>query len=137
VPPKAATRQRESVIAWVDELLRPNERVVAVLPFAVTPPRSRSEGKVREGIHQTNRRYRPLVATDRRLFVLDAGRTPYPAGVLADFPLESVTFVDVTPRWLGQQRVRLDLPGNGIIPFDVGRHELDDVARLRDLLGGG
>jgi hypothetical protein len=137
VASKAAARQRDAVLASVADRLRPNERVVAVLPFALTPPRSRAGGKVREGIHQTNRRYRPLLATDRRLFVLDAGRTPYPTGVIAEFPIGSVTFVDVTPRWFGQQRVRLDLPGDGVVPFDIGRLELDDLARLRELLGAG
>lgn len=133
---KAAARQREAVVAMVEDELRPNERVVATLPFALTPARSRAGGKVREGIYQTNRRYRPLVATDRRLFVLDAGRTPYPLGILAEFPVASVGFVDVTPRWFGQQRVRLELPDDGVVPFDVGRLELDDLTRLRELLAG-
>jgi hypothetical protein len=132
--PKAATRQREAVLDAVSERLRPGEQVIAVLPFAVTPPRPKSLGKVREGIYQTNRRYRPLVATDRRLFVFDAGRTPYPRGIIAEFPLGSVTFIDVVPRWLGQQRVRLDLPEIGPVPFDLGRLEVDDLARLRDAL---
>ena len=131
---KAAVRQREAVIAAVSDLLQPREQVLAVMPFAVTPPRPRNLGKIREGIYQTNRRYRPLVATDRRLFVLDAARTPYPRGVLAAIPLTAVTFVDVTPRWFGQQRVRLDLPEDGVVPFDVGRLETDDVQRLRELL---
>jgi hypothetical protein len=137
VAPKAATKQREAVLDAVADRLRPGEQVIAVLPFAVTPPRARSQGKVREGIYQTNRRYRPLIATDRRLFVLDAGRTPYPRGVIAEFPLASVGFVDVVPRWLGQQRFRLDLPGTGVVPFDVGRLEVDDLARLRDALEPG
>src|SRR6478672_1034209 len=95
VAPKAATRQRDAVLDAVADRLRPGEQVIAVLPFAVTPPRPRSQGKVREGIYQTNRRYRPLIATDRRLFVLDAGRTPYPRGVIAEFPLTSIDFLDV------------------------------------------
>jgi hypothetical protein len=135
VASKAAARQREAVVGSVADRLGRNEPVVAVLPFAATPARPRTGGKVREGIYQTNRRYRPLVATDRRLFVLDAARTPYPRGVLAEFPIGSVAFVDVTPRSFGQQRVRLELPGNGVVPFDVGRLELDDLARLRELLG--
>ena len=31
----------------------------------------------------------------------------------------------------GQQRLLLDLPGLGTVPFVLGRYELDDLAELR------
>ncbi|HZP30860.1 MAG TPA: hypothetical protein VFC99_18070 [Acidimicrobiia bacterium] len=130
-----AEKQREIALGTVADRLRSGEQVVAMLPFAANAPRPRALGKRREGIYQTNRRYRPLVVTDRRLFVLQGAKTPYPHGILAEFPLASVTFVDVAPRWFGQQRVRLDLPDEGVVPFDVGK--FDDVDGLRAALGAG
>ena len=134
---KYATKQREEVLALVADRMRPRERVVAVLPFAQTGKRPKPPKKVRDGIYQSYRRYRPLVATDRRLFVLDTARTPHPRNVLAEFPLEAVTIVDVVPRSFGQQRVLIDLPDLGPVPFDVGRYDLDGLTSLRELVDRG
>jgi hypothetical protein len=125
------TGQREQVLGVVSDRLVPGERVIAVLPFASPPKRPKGpQGKVREGIYTSYRRYRPLVVTSRRVFVVSAGRTPYPRGVLADFPLGEVGFVDVVPARFGQRRLLLDLPGVGTVPFDLGRY---DVVALPDL----
>ena len=129
---KYAARQREEVLKLVAPQLRPREQVVGILPFAQTPKRPKPPKKVRDGVYQSYRRYRPLVVTDRRLFVLDTARTPHPRSVLAEFPLEAVELVDVVARSLGQQRVVLDLPGLGQVPFDVGRYDLDGLESLRD-----
>jgi hypothetical protein len=134
---KSAAKQRALVLAEVADRLLPEERIVAVLSFAVTPPRPKPPGKVREGIYQSYRRYRPLVVTDLRLFVIDTGRSPFPRGILAEFPIGSVTIVDVAPRWLGQQRLSLDLPEIGTVPFDLGRFELDDLALFRAAMERG
>ena len=108
-----------------------------MLPFAQTGKRPKPPKKVRDGIYQSYRRYRPLVATDRRLFVLDTARTPHPRNVLAEFPIEAVTIVDVVPRSFGQQRVLIDLPDLGPVPFDVGRYDLDGLTSLRELVDRG
>ncbi len=129
---RGVARQRAEVMRVVGSHLAAEERVIALLAFAVTPKRPKPPSRVREGIYQSYRRYRPLVITDRRIFVLDAARTPHPRAILAEFPFESVSIVDVVPRWFGQQRLFLDLPGVGTVPFDLGRHELDDLARLRE-----
>ena len=120
----------------VQDRLRPREQVVAVLPFASTPKRPRGpESKTREGIYQSYRRYRPLVLTDRRLFVLDAGRTPHPRrGLRAEFPVSDVDVVEVIPARFNPNRVLLDLAGVGTVPFEVGGYEVDDLARLREAL---
>jgi hypothetical protein len=134
---KYATKQREEMLALVADRMRPRERVVAVLPFAQTGKRPKPPKKVRDGIYQSYRRYRPLVATDRRLFVLDTARTPHPRNVLAEFPIEAVTIVDVVPGSFGQQRVLIDLPDLGPVPFDVGRYDLDGLTSLRELVDRG
>jgi len=105
-------KAREEALGTVRDRLRPSEKVLALLPFASTAKRPRGpEGKTREGIYQSVRRYRPLVLTDRRLFVLEAGRTPHPrGGVLAEFPLREVKVVEVIPGRFNQNRVVLDLP---------------------------
>jgi hypothetical protein len=124
-------KSRKEALGTVRGRLRPSENVLAVLPFASTAKRPRGpEGKTREGGYQSVRRYRPLVLTDRRLFVLEAGRTPHPrGGVLAEFPLRDVKVADVIPGRFNQNRVVLDLPG--AVPFDVGGYEVDDLAKLR------
>jgi hypothetical protein len=129
-------KAREEALGTIGDRLRPSEDVLAVLPFASTPKRPRGpEGKTREGIYPSYRRYRPLVLTDRRLFVLDAGRTPHPrGGVLGEFPLPDVDVVGVIPGRFNQNRVVLDLPGVGTVPFDVGGYEVDDLAKLRAAL---
>jgi hypothetical protein len=124
--------QREQVLGTVGDRLHPGERVIAVLPFASTPKRPKgSRGKVREGIYVSYRRYRPLVVTSHRLFVVNAVRTPYPRGVLAEFPLAEVGFVDVVPARFGQSRLLLDLPGVGTVPFDLGRYDVEELPELR------
>jgi len=129
-----ATKARQEALDAVRERLRPREEVVAVLPFASTPKRKIGPDglKVRDGVYQSYRRYRPIVVTDRRLFVLDGGRTPHPRrGVLAEYPLEQVDVVDVIAKRFNQNRVVLDLPDEGAVPFDVGGYEVDDLAVLR------
>jgi len=132
----SAEKARDEAVGTVRDRLRPREQVVAILPFASTPERPRGpEGKTREGIYQSYRRYRPLVLIDRRLFVLDAGRTPHPRrGVLAEFPVSDVEVVEVIPGRFNQNRVLLDLAGVGTVPFEVGGYEVDDLARLREAL---
>jgi hypothetical protein len=128
-------KQRAQVLDAVGDRIGADERVVAVLPFASTPKRPKGPmGKVREGIYTTYRRYRPLVLTSRRLFVVDAGRTPYPRGVLAEFPRSDVDFVDVVPDRFNQQRLQLDLPGVGIVPFLLGRFDLAELPELQAAL---
>jgi hypothetical protein len=124
--------QRKQVLDAVGDRLRPGERVIAVLPFASTPKRPKGPGgKVREGIYVSYRRYRPLVVTSHRLFVINAVRTPYARGVLAEFPLADVDFVDVVPARFGQRRLRLDLPGVGTVPFNLGRYDVEELPELR------
>lgn len=132
----SAAKSREPALGAVRDRFQPAEKVVAVLPFASTPKRpSGPEGKTREGISSSYRRYRPIVVTDRRLFMLDAGRNSRPRGdVLGEFPLQAVDVVDVIPGRFNQNRVLLDLPGVGTVPFDVGGYEVDDLARLRAVL---
>ena len=129
------TKQREQVLGAVSDRLRSGERVIAVLPFASTPKRpKRPQGKVRVGIYQTSRRYRPLVVTSDRLFVINTSRTPYPRGVLAEFPIADVDFVDLVPAGLSQGRLLLALPDNGTVPFDLGRYDIAELPELRAAL---
>jgi len=61
--------------------LERGERIVAMLPFASVPKLPRQPGgrtgKVRFGIRQSWRRYRPCVVTDRRLLVFDSVYGPH------------------------------------------------------------
>jgi hypothetical protein len=128
-------RQREALLALVTPRLAAGERVVAMLPFANTPKRAKGPtGKVRDGVWQSARRYRPIVLTDRRLFVLDARRTPHPQGVLAVFPADLVTVVRLVPGTLGRQTLVLDLPGDGEIPFELGRLDAVDLGAFTGAL---
>jgi hypothetical protein len=130
-------KQRAQILESVRGELGHREVVVAVLPFASTPKRPKGpSGKVREGIYTSYRRYRPLVVTSRRLLVVDAGRTPFPRGLLAEFPLGQVRFVDVVPARFGQSRLRLDLAGVGTVPFDLGRYDVVALSEFRDAIGG-
>src|SRR5262245_13578725 len=71
-------------------------QVRAILPFALVPKRPRGpEGKVKIGVYQSYRRYRPLVLTEDELLVFDSGRTPHPRELLGRFPLRAVRAVDV------------------------------------------
>jgi hypothetical protein len=106
-----------------------------MLPFAAIPKRAKGpEGKVRTGVRQSWRRYRPVVMTDRQLFLFDTGRTPHPRGVLAQFPLADVHFVETKPARFGQRVLVLDLPGLGPVPFEIGRLERDDAVALEQFL---
>jgi hypothetical protein len=130
------TKQRAQVLETVSDRLEPGEVVIAVLPFASTPKRPKGPaGKVREGIYTSYGHYRPLVVTNRRLFVINAGRTPFPRGLLAEFPLADVRFVDVVPARFGQSRVLLDLPELGTVPFDLGRYDVGALSELRAAVG--
>jgi hypothetical protein len=134
--------RRRLAEAAAPELLG-GERIVALLPFASVPklPREPEPGrktgrkeKVRFGIRQSWRRYRPLVVTGRRLLVFDSGRTPNPRTLLAAFPLEAVTIGPMTKGRFGVTRFTLALPDNGEVPFETGRREALDTDRLQELL---
>jgi hypothetical protein len=129
-------------MARVADDLTPGERVVALLPFAAVlklprlpkEPGQRRRKKVHEGLRQSQKRYRPVVFTNRRMFVFDSGRTPHTRALLAELPLEAVALVGVTPAGFGQQVVTLSLRGEGEVPFEVGKKELADVEAIRSLL---
>jgi len=120
--------------------LRSGERTVAMLPFATVPKLPRSperrgrKGKVRFGIRQSWRRYRPLVVTNRRLLVFDSGRTPSARTLLADFTLDDVAVGPVTPGRYGTSVFTLSLPGNGDVPFETGRREARDLEVLQTIV---
>jgi len=122
----------------VAERLTPGERVVAVLPFAAVPKfpgRVKRRDKVRVGVRQSWRRYRPLVFTDRRLFVFDSGRTPHPRELIATFPVAEIVVRDLHDASFGGREVVLELPGEGSVPVEVGRRDLDDLVLALQLLG--
>jgi hypothetical protein len=124
-------KSRQEVVGLVEGLLRPGETVRAVLPFALTPKRPKdAQGKVRVGIYQSYRRYRPLLVTDERVFVFETGRTPHPREVLAVFPARDVKVLDIAPKRTGLNTLVLDLPQLGAVPFEIGRYEQDDLAAL-------
>ena len=138
----AADNPRATLVAMVQDRLHPSEPVVAVFPYTNTEKRPRQPGetrkdKVRIGIHQSWRRYRPMVVTDRRLFVFETGRTPHPREVLAELPLADVELVEVAPGRMGATRFVLDIAGTGRVPFECGRKERHDLDVLREVLGGG
>jgi hypothetical protein len=123
--------------------LAPGETIVAILPFTSTLKRPKApgaprgkKGKVRVGIYQSWRRYRPLVLTNRRLFVFETGRTPNPRTVLAAYPLDEVDMVAVTPVGRGVTRFALEFPDAGRVPFEAGRREREDLGVLAEWLGG-
>ncbi|HEV2310820.1 MAG TPA: hypothetical protein VGU73_09860 [Acidimicrobiia bacterium] len=123
------------MVASIQDELWPRETVLAVLPFAATPRRPKGpEGKVREGVYQTGRRYRPLVATTERLLVVHAYKTPFPKGLLAAFPVAGVEVLGVEPGRMGQQRLSLSLPGEGTVPFVLGRFDLDELPAFEEAL---
>jgi hypothetical protein len=118
----------------LEELTAPelhgDERILAVLPYTTVPKRPKGpEGKVRSGVWQSWRRYRPVVVTDRRLLVFDTGRTPYPRALLAEFPLDQITMSAVATSRFGTSRFTLTLPSEGEVPFQAGRR--DQLAALR------
>jgi len=112
--------------------MRDGERIVAMLPFASVPKLPRGPGgKVRFGIRQSWRRYRPSVVTDRRLLVFDSGRTPTAQTLLGTFELSEVTMGPLGTARFGATSFVLGLPGVGEVPFETGRKEVDDVEVLR------
>ena len=133
---------RRRLRARAQEELRGDERVVAMLPFASVPkaprppgaPRGR-KGKLRFGIRQSWRRYRPMVVTDRRLLVFDSGRTPNARELIGAFQLGDVHMGPLGEARFGATTFALELPGNGVVPFETGRREADDVALLAQVLG--
>jgi hypothetical protein len=110
-----------------------------MLPFASVPKLPPQPGgrkaKVRFGIHQSWKRYRPTVITDRRVLVFDSGRAPNARALLGAFPLGDVTMGALGTGRFGTTTFVLGLPGVGEVPFETGRREVQDVAALRQLLG--
>ncbi len=108
-----------------------------MLPFASVPKLPRSperrgrKGKVRSGIHQSWRRYRPCVVTDPQLLVFDSGRAPNARSLLGDFPLDQVTDGPLGTGRFGTTTFVLGLPGIGDVPFETGRKEVADLEVLR------
>ena len=132
---KADEQNREALTALVGPRLERGEAIVAMLPFATTPKRPKGpEGKIREGVWQSARLHRPIVLTDRSLFVFDAGRTPYPRALNTRFDLHDVSVVNVTERRAGTSTLVLELPREGQVPFELGR--FDDVAVFVAAVGG-
>ncbi len=115
--------------------MRSGERIVAMLPFASVPKLPPQPGgrkaKVRFGIHQSWKRYRPCVVTDRRLLVFDSGRAPTPRSLLGAFPLDQVTMGPLGTGRFGTTTFVLELPGLGDVPFETGRREVADVEVLQ------
>ena len=120
----------------VDDELEPGETVIALLPFASTPrkPREPGEGRVKEGVWQSSGRYRPLLFTNRRLFVLATGRTPHPQAVQATFPIDRVRMISTERASFGRQRMVLALPDLGNVPFIIGRYDQSDFAAVLAVL---
>jgi hypothetical protein len=125
---------RRRLRARAEEELRGGERIVAMLPFASVPKLPKQPGgrKARErfGIRQSWRRYRPTVVTDRRVLVFDSGRTPTARTLLGAFPVGEVTMGPLGTARFGTTTFDLDLPGVGVVPYETGRREADDVALL-------
>ena len=125
-----------------EEELLGGEKIVAMLPFATVPkaprlpgaPRGR-KGKVRFGIRQSWRRYRPTVVTDRRLLVFDSGKTPHPRWLLGAYPLDQVKMGPLGVGGMGATSFTLALPDAGEVPFETGRRESADVALLAQMVG--
>ena len=127
---------RRRLRARADEELRTGEHIVAMLPFAAVPKLPRGpEGKVRFGIRQSWKRYRPCVVTDRRLLVFDSGRAPSARALLGAFPIDAVSMGPLGTGRFGTTTFVLGLPGVGAVPFETGRREVDDVARLSLAVG--
>jgi hypothetical protein len=127
---------RRRLRARAAEELRAGEQIVAMLPFASVPKLPRGpQGKVRFGIRQSWKRYRPCVITDRRLLVFDSGRAPGARSLLGAFTLADVTMGPLGAGRFGTTTFVLELPGIGVVPFETGRREVDDVARLEVAVG--
>ena len=134
-------KSRATLAGMIQDKLGPGETILAILPFTNTQKRPKTPGegrkdKVRTGVYQSWRRYRPLVLTNRRLFVFETGRTPAPREVLAEFPIEQIDLVDLGPGRFGSTRFVLDLPAAGRVPFEAGSKERHDLVTLQETLGG-
>jgi hypothetical protein len=130
-------KSRAPLARMTQEAMRAGERVLAILPFVHTPKRPKGpEGKLKVGIYQSYRRYRPILLTDQRLFIFETGRTPNPREVLSVFSNDDVEVVSVAPGRFGSVRFVLELPEVGRVPFEAGSRELDDLSVLTDRLGG-
>jgi hypothetical protein len=136
-------KYRAALVRKIEGSLAPGETIVAILPFTSTLKRPKApnaprgkKGKVRFGIYQSWRRYRPLVLTNRRLFVFETGRTPNPRQVLASYPVDAVDMSAVTDAGRGVSRFALEFPDAGRVPFEAGRREREDLGVLVDWLGG-
>jgi hypothetical protein len=135
-------KYRVALVRMLEGSLAPGETIVAILPFASTLKRPKApdaprgkKGKVRVGIYQSWRRYRPLVLTNRRLVVFETGRTPNPRQVLASYPVGDVDMGAVTDAGRGVSRFALEFPDAGRVPFEAGRREREDLAVLVEWLG--
>ena len=123
--------------ARVSEELARGEHVVACFPFAAIPKlpeRRKRRDKIRLGLRQSWRRYRPLACTDRRLFVFDSGRTPHPRSLLATYPLDQVDVREARAGSFGGHRLVLGLPEAGDMPFELGKRDLRDLDVFLGLL---
>ena len=117
-------RNRRVMTDLLAPRLEHGESIVAMLPFATTPKRPKGPaGKVREGVWQSARLHRPMVLTDRSLFVFDAGRTPHPRAVHARFSRRDVRVVRVAERRSGASTLILELADQGEVPFELGRFD--------------
>jgi hypothetical protein len=136
-------KYRATLVRMLDGMLGSGETIIAILPFVSSlkrpkvpsAPRGKA-GKVRIGIYQSYTRYRPMVLTNRRLFVFETGRTPNPREVLDTFAVEDVDVVSLTQGGQGSARFVFELPGVGRVPFEAGRRERHDLAILIETLGG-
>jgi hypothetical protein len=126
---------RRRLRARAQDELRGREQIIAMLPFASVAKLPRTPGgrkaKVRFGIRQSWRRYRPMVVTDRRLLVFDSGRAPNARRLLGAFLLDRVKMTETGTGRFGTTTFVLNLPEVGDIPIETGRKEADDVAVLR------
>ena len=135
--PVGDEKQRSALLSFVTPVLSWGEQVVAVLPYVNTPKRPKGpEGKVREGIWQAGRRYRPLVLTNRRLFVFETARTPHPRSVLCELASDSVRVVRTVPGSMGRTTLVLELPGDGEVPFELGRLDIVELDAFTGALEG-
>jgi len=136
--PMASTEKaRAALTRAAESALRDGEHVVTMLPYTHVPKRPKGPlGKVKDGIYQSYRRYRPLVLTDQRVLIFDTGRTPFPRYLLADFPTADVEVISTTPASFGTTEVVLELPGEGPVPFVAGRKDQEGLDMLIVALGG-
>ena len=135
--PASDERQRSALLSFVTPVLSSGEQVVAVLPYVNTPKRPKGpEGKVREGIWQAKRRYRPLVLTNRRLFVFDTARTPHPRAVLCELPSGSSAWCAPSRGRWEERRWCSSCPADGEVPFELGRLDVVDLDAFTSALDG-